>query len=410
MSIKRITLFLLAITYLSIYVAPVNAQTETPQAESFTGEVSGRLVNKSPDGGIPENVDLMLHIWDQNYNGLGMLHGQSSPDGSFVFPDVEFDPALIYAVMANYDGATYFSETKAPAQGDSSLEFEVPIYDTSPQLSQVSIDQAHVLFSFGQSSLEVLEVYFLSNLGKYTIKDAVTLENGQTATLRFRMPEDAYEISYKDNENGRFIQLLGGFADTSPLVPGRGSAQIVLRYLLPYENQYNFTFQPPVPVENIDFLVVQDESITVQGDGLTLEGPQTVQDGTTFDVYSHVSLQADAEVEISLSGEPANVSSPDMVTNELGETAKTSFNLEIGLGALALGLALVGAGVWWWRKPGDEDELDGLLEQADYRDLVAQIVELDETYQAGEIPEDEYRRRRQSFIDEGKALLIEEEE
>lgn len=408
MSIKRLIISLFAVSLLGLNTATAKAQTETPSDENIPlGEVTGTIVNKSPDGVIPENVELMLHAWDQNYMGQGMYHGQTLPDGSFIFTDVDLNPTLIFAVMATYDGATYFSETKAPSSTDTLLEFEVPIYDTTAHLTEVSIDQAHVLFSFVQSGMEILEVYFISNLGEYTIQNAVTLDDGQLATLAFSLPENASNISFKDSNETRFIQFPGGFADTSPLVPGRGAGQIVLRYLTPYEDQFTYTFSPPVPVEDVQFLVVQDDGITVEGGSITLEGPQTVQDGTTFDVYSHAPLQANERVAISISGEPTNVSVPLIEASETGSFLDFTSNLELGLGALVLGLTLIAAGVWWWRKPiAENDEIDGLLDQPDFRDLVAQIVELDEAYQAGNIAEEAYQQRRKALTEDGKALLI----
>jgi len=251
MHIGKMTISLLAIALLSLFTTTAKAQTDTPPEGQAVGEVTGVLVNQSPDGIVPENIELMLHVWDQNYMGQDMLHGQSLPDGSFIFPDVNLDPAMIYAVMASYEGALYYSESKSPGPDDTALQFEVPIYESTGHLSQVTIDQAHVLFSFEQGGMEILEVYFLSNMGEYTLKDAVTLDDGQSATLTFSLPENAANISFKDNDNARFIQFPGGFADTSPLVPGRGSAQIVLRYNTPYEDQSSYTFTPPVPVENV---------------------------------------------------------------------------------------------------------------------------------------------------------------
>ncbi len=411
MPIKRIAIFLFAIAYLSLSAIPAKAQTDTPPNESVVGEVRGVLVNKSPDGIVPENIELMLHIWDQNSVGQGMYHGESFTDGSFIFSDIALNPALGYAVMAIHDGAAYFSETKTPAQEDTFLEFEVPIYETIGHLSQVTIDQAHVLFYFEQGKLEIMEIYLLSNMGEYTVKDAVTLDNGQLATLAFALPENSASISFEDNDNSRFIQYPGGFADTSPLIPGRDSGQIVVRYTIPYEDRFSYIFQPPVMVNNIEFLVAQNEGITIEtgNQNLTYGGPRTVQDNTIFEVYSHSSLQAEESLELLISGEPINIPVPIIGTGETEETAKVTSNLEIGLGALVLGLVLISASVWRWRKLQtiDEDELDSLLDQSDYRELVAQIVELDETFQAKEISEEDFQKQRDALILHGKELLME---
>lgn len=369
MPIRRIVFSLFAIAYLSLFTVTVKAQTDTPSDNVVMGDVTGVVVNNSPDGIVPENLELMLHVWDQNFIGQGMYHWQSLPDGSFIFSDIELNPALNYAVMASHDGSAYFSEIKTPAPEDTSLVFEVLIYETTGNLSQVTIDQAHVFFYFEQGVMEVMEIYILSNMGEFTVKDAVTLDNGQLATLVFALPENAVSVSFNNNDDSRFFQTPGGFADTSPLIPGKDSAPIIVQYTTLYEDQFSYIFQPPVMVKNLEFFVAQDEGITIEAGNqdLTYDGLQTIQNNTNYDVYSHASLQAGESVEIQFSGEPTKVSVTMLGTDETVATAKVSSTLEIGLGVLFLGLVLIGLSVWRWRnlQTIDEDDLDNLLDQPD---------------------------------------------
>ena len=412
MPFRKIAIFLFAIAYLSLFTTSAKAQTDTPRNESVLGEVRGSLFNKSPNGIVSEKIELMLHVWDQYSVGQGMYHGESLPDGSFIFSDIELNPALIYAVMANHDGAAYFSEIKTPAQEDTFLEFEVPIYDTTGHLSQVTIDQAHVLFNFEQGSLEIMEIYLLSNLGEYTVKNAVTLDNGQLATIAFSLPENSTSISFQNNDDSRFIQYLDGFADTSPLIPGIDSGQIVVRYITSYKDSFSYTFLPPLMVKNVEFLVAQDDGITIEtgSKNLSYAGSKSIQDNATYEVYSYSSLQAGESLELIISGEPTNISVPVIGTGEIKEPTKVTSNLEIGLGALILGLVLISASAWWWRKLQtiDEDELDSLLDQPDYRELVAQIVDLDESFQTEKISKEDFQKQHEALILHGKALLMKE--
>lgn len=409
MQLKKIAIPLLIIALSGVFASTTKAQTETPPEALQTGEVNGVLVNKSPGGSVPESVELMLHIWDKNYNDVEMQHGQSLPDGSFQFIEVDLDPELVYAVMAIYQDTNYFSMTQVPEPGSNTLVFDLPIYETTTDLSAVTIDQSHVLFYFSQGGLEVMEMYFISNSGEYTVADAFTLDDGQTATIKFTLPQDAAVISFNSQDTSRYIQFSGGFADTTPLVPGRGSAQIAVRYVLPYDERLDFTFSPPFAVENVDFLTPQDEGLKFEGDGLNFESTQTAQDGLVFDIYTHESLAAGETIDISITGRPTNVVAL-MQGESTAPSPQSDTRWEIGLGALALGLALVAAGGWWWRKPQDENEdvEDALLEEADFRDLVAEIIALDEAFQAGEYPEETYQQRRKALLHQGKSLLSED--
>jgi hypothetical protein len=351
----------------------------------------------------------MLHIWDQNYMGKGMLHGQSLPDGSFLFTDVPIELNSIYAVMANYDGATYLSEPIVVESENTLLDFEVPIYETTADPSAVVAEQAHVLFSFEQGGLFKWEVYTLSNSGEYTVKDVISLDDGSTATFKFDLPDDAANVSFESDNGDRFIQYSGGFADTNPIAPGIGSTQIIVSYILPYEDVYTYFFQAPMDVNSVRFLVVDDPGITFDGDSLVSDEPQTMQDGTKFFVYSRDGVAANDAIEVVVSGKP-EYSAPLVDTIETKPASIRSSNLEIGIGVLVLGVVLVIAGVWWWRKPipDIDDDIDLVLDDSDFKVLVRELVELDENFNNGEISAEDYDQRRVTLVAMGKELLYDQ--
>lgn len=387
---KQLFIIVFILVLLLSVTIPANAQTDTPldgTPEGRIGEVKGKIVNRSPGASISEGVDVMLHIWDQNYNGKGMLHGQSEPDGSFHFTDVSFEPNLLYAVMANYEGASYFSEPVILRDDETTLEFDVPIYETTTDLSKTQLDQVHVIFFFEQGGLKVAELYILSNLGEYTVKDAVKLDNGLTATLKFSLPENAANVSFNSNDNNRFVQYSGGFADTSPLVPGVSSTRIILDYVLPYDDEQSYTFIPPLVTNEVKFLIIQDPGIKFEGDELVFDGTQTMQDGTTLDVYTHEGLQPNEILEVSISGRPTNSVSGMIDEKSLSPKLPTS-GLEIGIGGILLGLALVVVGMWWWRKPTDIHRNE---EEAgpDQDELVTGIILPEYTVESGDSKRDE---------------------
>lgn len=411
---KLILILSLALALLLLVTNPTSAQTDAPPEgtpEGRTGEVKGTIVNRSPGASVLESMAVMLHTWDQNYMGKGMLHGQSAPDGSFHFIEVIFEPNLLYAVMANYEGSTYYSDIVVLNGEETSLEFEVPIYDTTTDLTHAQLDQVHILFFFNQGGLEVTEVYILSNLGDYTVKDAVLLDDGLPATLKFPLPENAANVTFDSNDNDRFVQYPGGFADSSPLVPGDRSNQIVVRYVLPYENKLSYTFTPPLATNGVKFLVLKDPNINIEGDELVFDGEQTMQDGMTFDVYSQDPLQTNENVNVTISGEPTTIFESEMEAGEKTSRILSASSLEIGIGGIILGFALIVVGVIWWRNTSasDDEDIEDIIDlEDDLHDFVSEIVHLDDTHQSGELSEDEYEQRRAELLQKGRILLVEE--
>ena len=126
---------------------PVLAQTETPPAGP-TGKVMGTIINQNTGTVVAEEMDVMLHVLDQDLADAGMLHGQSQSDGTFLFTDVAFDEQLQYAAMTAYDGVTYFSETTPADMNSMQVALDVPVYESTSDLAGVQVDQMHVLFNF----------------------------------------------------------------------------------------------------------------------------------------------------------------------------------------------------------------------------------------------------------------------
>ena len=157
-------------------------------ADTWKGEVSGKVANQTSGGTVAEPVEVMLHAWVPEEQGRLMLHGKAEPDGTFRFEDVDFHQSFSYSVMATYLGATYFSPPSNVQKGETSLNLDAHVYDTTNDLSSITIDQLHVLFYMEEGQLGVSQFFALSNSGKLTVNDAVTLPRDRTGTLKFHLP------------------------------------------------------------------------------------------------------------------------------------------------------------------------------------------------------------------------------
>ena len=387
---KKVDLFLtlkaliiLGLWLLLAVALPINvrAQDRTPPAvgaSSWKGEVAGSITNGTPGASLPEKVEVMLHGWNDTEEKV-MLHGESAPGGSFRFADVDFDPGLSYAAMATYKDVSYFSEPAQVKEGDLSLSFNIPVYETTDDLSQVKIDQMHVLFYAQEGELVVSEVYILSNAGNQTVKDTLVLPSGRKGSLKFPLPEEATNVEFDTRSTDRFIQVDGGFVDTSSIVPGEKNSQVILRFSLPYTGEFSYDFTAPVAVGGTSFLVPEASGLELQGSSLTPAGTQSMQDGSSFAIYTSPGLSPAETIQVSLSGK-LNKGSSSLPSSR-------GFSQGIAVGGSLLGLALLGVGVWWWRK---SEEHTGM----GFDDIFFELEQLDKAYARGEILEEEYQETR----------------
>lgn len=394
---KRVVayLFITIFAFSSYAARPALAQSETPPA-GLVGEVRGTIVNRNSGKVVAESLEIMLHVLDQDFVDLDMKHAQSRPDGTFVFADIPFDANLQFTVMAIYDGVTY-SSNPAPAEMKSlQVAVDVPVYETTNDLASVQIDQMHVLFDFAEDGLETKEIYVISSSSDRTVKDVYKMEADQFATLQFPLPADADYIFFKPDDQDRFIKYSGGFADTYPILPSTGSSQLMVSYLVPFDGNREYAYTAPLNVARMNFLLPDKANVSLQGFGLTGPESMTLQNGESYEVYSYSGLNAGQTVSLSLDGE---------VAPESNTTSNTRNSIAVI--AAILGSAIIGAGIWWWRKsentPNDDNDIHS--NEATLDGLILEIAKLDEEHEQGSLSAEAHQRLRRELMGRAKRLL-----
>jgi hypothetical protein len=393
-------------------VTPV-AVAQTPAKETLT--IEGQLVNATPGGTVGAGIPLMLHIYD-GQQMTDMIHDvMTGPEGTFRFEEVEVVAGRRFAVMATIGQTTYFSELASVSPRQTTLELPITIYDPTTDASAIHVQQMHMLLDpLGLTQLQVTEIYIIANDRNRTVEEVVTLDDGKTASLRFTLPEGATGLSFEgNNANGRFIHTADGFADTWGVPPGAGTAQIAVRYLLPYQDGLRLEHPLSYPVDGLNVMVPQG-SVSLAGETLNPEGSTQLQDGRTVDVFTAQDLPAGQSLSFELNGQPELSGQPEV--SFTGASAETS-SQKIGqslviIGLAVLGLALIGGGVWRWRQQTVDltatANLDSTLaidpEGAEIA-LIRAMAELDEAYQSGIIPEEDYSLQWGALRPELKALL-----
>ena len=404
MMMKRFCIVLLTLLLLWSTAVPLFAQEE-PQP---TGPVSGQITNLTPGGTVPAGLELMLHAWDRDFNEKLMLEGQSTTTGTFQFDDVLLNPDWLYAVMLTVDYVLYFSEPASLPHWATTLNLDVPIYDNTSITAAVQVTRQHVFFDAAQDGLLVGEIYILSNLGDRTIAGS-NGEDTLLSPLQFNLPEAAQNVTFEGNENGRYLLTPGGFVDTSPLRPGEGSGQVVVRYVLPYEAGMGYTVAPNWPTNGINFLVPEGIGITLAGDGLSAEETRDMGDGRLVAIYNYGAIQPGESLSLTLTGELA-LAAAAPVTEMIEAPEPTLIGKNWAVAGMVLGLLLVGTAVWWYLRSGTEDEEAAVTEpDGSFDDLVLQIAQLDAAHEQGNLDETMYWQQRNDLRQQAQAILAQAE-
>ncbi|HEX5943299.1 MAG TPA: hypothetical protein VFY66_13545, partial [Anaerolineales bacterium] len=124
--------------------------------------------------------------------------------------------------------------------------------------------------------------------------------------------------------------------------------------------------------------------------------PTTLQDGTSYQVYSYSNLKAGQTLSLTLNGGAATST----------RAGRNSNNLIAGLAAF-LGLGVIGFGLWRWRasEPVNVDAVNTETGEQTLDDLIAEIARLDETHEQQGLNGEEYQIQRKALMQKAKQLL-----
>jgi hypothetical protein len=396
-------LALIATLGVSVLVGPVQAQT--------TGVLEGQVVNGTAGGPeIGDGVTVILHVF-QGELELSTLEAATDAGGEFRFDGLDTDPALEYWPEAVYLGVPYTPDE--PLQFDDTgtgLAATVTVYETTTDDTNIRVDSVHMIAeSFGQV-LRVSEIHLIGNLGDRTYVGAEG-DTGKPATVFVPLPDSAVGLSFGESvPTDRFVEVEDGLRDTEPVPPGLETSLVFFSYhlmvtgeVVPLERSFAY------PLDSLNVLAARP-GLTLSSAQMESRGVQLFQ-GREYELYSVVALPADTAVAmelVPLATEEGMSAAPGEGTQPLpsGSTAGNQ-DLLRGIGFGLAGLAVVAAVAYPFtkrRSPGTQRRGRDIGDNPRARELLSELAGLEESYEAGEIDEASYERRRSHIYRSLKAL------
>lgn len=375
------------------------AQTPLPQ-----GVISGQVVNGTAGAALPPALTVTL----QGFKGTDPLAPQATvadAEGRFRFTGLETGSDYTYVVYTEYLGIQYGTDALAFESGQTEMETTLFIYETTTADDAISISRIHFIITASAGALAVDEVQSFSNSGDRTYIGAEPTAGAQRTTVRFAPPPQAQDVQVDEGATpGRFVQTADGFADTLPVVPGQSTLQVILSYVIPYDpasTTLSTTFLYPTKAVNV---FLSDSGVEMSSEQMMLMGRM----GTGPQAYVGYVGQNFAKGDtLTLEFKGAVQAGAPSTTTPAGGLSTTGYALIIGgllliLVALALAYPALRRGQPQAAPAGEsaapcDDECEELL---------AAIADLDDLFEAGELDEETYRRRRQAL----KARLLEIQE
>ena len=376
--------------------------TAPPILEGF-GTITGTVTNGS-GGELPSGLIVELQGYDHDvatgsFNEALLVEVPIAADGTYIFENIEMPDQRAFVTVVYEGELSYGSEPGFVTEGINTLDLPITYYPTKTDASVLSVDRLHIFFEFSDPSFEivqVIEVFVVTNPTDYVIAPE---EDGQ-AVLEFVLPEDAENIQFEDGAFGeRYTKTEHGFGDTAAVAPGMGQHQIIVFFELPYGKKMDFTQAINHPISSAIAMVPQ--GIKLKSDMLQNSGQRDAQ-GLVYDVYASQPLPIGATLTMNISGKVAS----NTPVSEADSQKNTIF------GALAFGVVLIGAGLWYFKRSQDQDEdgdlSDDNVDEVEFDDaekIMDAIIALDDAFRAGDLSEDVYNKRRADLKAQLKELV-----
>jgi hypothetical protein len=361
--------------------------------------VSGIVTNGTTGEPAPSGTEVFLRAFTSDLNRTLNLTATVESDGRYLFEltDVPQDWFMRTAVF--YEDIEFGSNFDQVSSSIPDLELPVIIYDKTTEPDAITINQLHTITQLqSDGQLEVSQLYVVGNSGNAVyVGPAGDITEG---TFELVLPDNAQLIEFQRGFGSfdsffptqELIPTTAGWADTLPVRPGQGSLVLLARYTIPYTED-GTTLSHPLLYDTADINLVLPEGINVSGpDTWEDTGLQTLENGV-FSSFRIVELAAGSTLNATFEGRPrqsAPTSSGAVVRNETAE-------LMIGGGLFLVVIAVAIFSVRQWQAPAYDIETEK-------EDIIHEIAELDDDFEAGQIDEAEYLDLRESLLEELRAI------
>ncbi|MEM9776903.1 MAG: cytochrome c [Chloroflexota bacterium] len=364
-----------------------------------TARVLGQAGNGSTgallDGGV-----VTLQTFTPELEEAGAFTTDILADGSFIFDLSNLPPNWFYRTVVNHKGLDFSSGFSRLTPFETESELNVVVFDQSADDSAIRVWQHQTLVDFGPETVQVAQIYLFTNSGN----EVYAGESAESGTVQIPIPPNA--------ENVIFLQGFGA-ADFSPvtdpvvegdvwrpnlpILPGEGTLQLLMRYVLPYEPGMTISHPIPYPTDFIELsLPDSGAAIVAEGDPWRPEAPETnsvFSDENSRVSFSRPPLPPNGEFSFQLTGFPSLVI--DSNGNRLVQRDEFTETL-VGSVILVIVAAIVAITAYsWTQQPAPASPKE---------ELVQRIAAVDLAYEEKAIKKRIWQQKRRKLLDELKSI------
>lgn len=361
-----------------------------------SGVVFGSVLNASQDSAAMAGQEVVLYQYVDGQEVEGARpHAATDDRGRFVFEGLQVGERFAYYPLAvfagiEFSGALVKSTPAALRQGSDILVFEPTSSD-----SAISTAMHHLILEPGAGSIAARELFLFANRGNHTYVGNMPSGSKKNIVLRLEVPPNATDLQFGGDLMSCCAVVNGNqIFDTMEFKPG--TRQVELNYLLPYQGKETILAKTlGHTTAALDIFLPKDHGV-ISAAQFGEATPFQIR-GKNYLRYHAGNLAKDSILSLMISNLPA---------------APRDYRWRAPV-ILVLIIATVHA-LNRWRKTAR------LSEQADQevipprgiderRQLIGQILQLDENFEAGKIDKAAYFIERAKMVQKVLALESKDE-
>jgi mono/diheme cytochrome c family protein len=324
------------------------------------------------------------------------------PDGSFDFELSNLPPNWFYRTIVNYADLEFSSNVGRLTPFETEAVLNVAVFDQTNDDSDIRIWQHQTLVDFGPNTVQVAEIYLVSNTGSAVYVG----ETPESGTVQIPVPSNAEDIIFLQGfgSASSFAPITNPAVQNNiwrpdlPVLPGDGAVQLLIRYILPFEPGMTISHPLPYPTNFIE-LSIPDIGVLISTEAdWRPEDPAADASDAAGQTeprlrYSRSPLPPNSNFEFALTGFPSVVL--DSEGNRVQQRDDVS-ELLIGSVALVIVAAIVTiTGYSWSQQPAPA---------SNQQELVRRIAALDLAHDEKAISKRAWRQKRSELLDQLKSV------
>ena len=329
------------------------------------GVVSNDTLKKEIDG---LDVKLTSYLGDISRDEFSI---KTDSKGQYVFKNLNWDRAYVISLM--FKGVEYGTGKMIFSPEQSTRTLDLPVFDTSTDDSLIILDSSHVIIQIYENRASVAELSVFRNGSNSVFIGSNDITDEKRETLTFNIPKNADAIQFHHglSEETAIINT-GELISTQSVQPG--ISRVIFSYEVPITRKTQLNKKINY-LTNSQLVLVSDNGYKAHVEGL--EGGQSVEmNNEKFFKWSGDDLKKGHDIKITIT--------------------KPLFGDDITKWLILLGVIMIIIGSVSYSTLLKSKKQDPSSDSTEKRDsLIKEIAKLDDSYEAGDIEESEYRKLRE---------------